>query len=155
MFFLIGLSRLFLIQVPQQAPVSHPELIPFAQLSQPAVFPTPLQNGSDAGAVTTAAQPDNRNPQGQISAPCDSASSGLTQQKPLSNLTDAAGQGPAETSAEVWPLDSLLLFFFLVLILYFCLYPPRRYFQISTVSAVKCTVLPPRVILRNVKHNPR
>ncbi|XP_077939199.1 serine/threonine-protein kinase WNK2 isoform X14 [Gasterosteus aculeatus] len=87
-------------QVPQQAPVSHPELIPFAQLSQPAVFPTPLQNGSDAGAVTTAAQPDNRNPQGQISAPCDSASSGLTQQKPLSNLTDAAGQGPAETSAE-------------------------------------------------------
>ncbi|XP_077939212.1 serine/threonine-protein kinase WNK2 isoform X17 [Gasterosteus aculeatus] len=89
-----------LMQVPQQAPVSHPELIPFAQLSQPAVFPTPLQNGSDAGAVTTAAQPDNRNPQGQISAPCDSASSGLTQQKPLSNLTDAAGQGPAETSAE-------------------------------------------------------
>ncbi|XP_037334065.2 serine/threonine-protein kinase WNK2 isoform X9 [Pungitius pungitius] len=85
-----------------QAPVSHPELVPFALLSQPAVFPSPLHNGSDLGAVTTAAQPDNKNPQGQIPAlqPSDSASSGLTQQKPLGNLADAAGPGPTETSAE-------------------------------------------------------
>ncbi|KAM8863026.1 serine/threonine-protein kinase WNK2 isoform 3-T3 [Spinachia spinachia] len=87
-----------LMQIPQQAPVSHPELVPFAQLGQRAVFSSPLPNGAGA----TAAQPDNQNPQGPIPAlqPCDSASSGLTQQKPLSNLTDAAGQGPAETSAE-------------------------------------------------------
>ncbi|KAL6119167.1 wnk2 [Pungitius sinensis] len=85
-----------------QAPVSHPKLVPFAQLSQPSVFPSPLHNGSDVGAVTTAAQPDNKNPQGQIPAlqPSDSASSGLTQQKPLGNLADAAGPGPTETSAE-------------------------------------------------------
>ncbi|XP_068585667.1 serine/threonine-protein kinase WNK2 isoform X3 [Cebidichthys violaceus] len=104
-----------LIQVPQQAQVGHPELVPSAQLSHPAVFSSPLQNGSDVSA-----QLDNKNPcqlapqaqsqvQSQIPAlqPSDSqkalsgsASSSLSQQKQLSSLTGVAGQGPTETNAE-------------------------------------------------------
>ncbi|XP_054465493.1 serine/threonine-protein kinase WNK2 isoform X4 [Anoplopoma fimbria] len=107
-------------QIPQHAQVSHPELVPSAQPVQPAVFATPLQNGSDVGAVAAAAQLDNKNPcqlapqaQSQVQSqipvlqPSDSqkalsgsASSSLTQQKPLSSLTGAVGQGPAETYTE-------------------------------------------------------
>ncbi|XP_034393757.1 serine/threonine-protein kinase WNK2 isoform X2 [Cyclopterus lumpus] len=105
---------------PSQAQLSHPELVPSAQLSQPVVFSSPLQNGSDVGPVTAAAQLDNKNPcqlapqaqsqvQSQIPAlqPSDSqkalsgsASFNLTQQKQLGSLTGAAGQGPTETNAE-------------------------------------------------------
>ncbi|XP_078026053.1 serine/threonine-protein kinase WNK2 isoform X10 [Epinephelus lanceolatus] len=113
-------------QVPQQAQVSLPELAPSAQpvqpapLTQAAVFSSPLLNGSDPGAATTAAQLDNKNvcqlaPQAQsqvqsqipVLQPSDSqrvssgaASSSLTQQKQLSSLTGAAGQGPTETNTE-------------------------------------------------------
>lgn len=116
-------------QIPQQAQVSHPELAPSAQLLQPAVFSSPVQNGSDLSTVTTAAQLDNKIPcqlppqalsQSQVQSqipvlqPSDSqrgssgsASSCLTQQKQLSALTGAAGQGPTETNKEVWTHDSL------------------------------------------------
>ncbi|XP_049920769.1 serine/threonine-protein kinase WNK2 isoform X5 [Epinephelus moara] len=113
-------------QVPQQAQVSLPELAPSAQpvqpaqLTQAAVFSSPLHNGSDPGAATTAAQLDNKNvcqlalqAQSQVQSqipvlpPSDSqrvssgaASSSLTQQKQLSSLTGAAGQGPTETNTE-------------------------------------------------------
>ncbi|XP_036959489.1 serine/threonine-protein kinase WNK2-like isoform X2 [Acanthopagrus latus] len=102
-----------LIQIPQQAQVSRPEL---------EVFSSALQNGSDQGTATTAAQLDNKNPcqlplqaqsqnqvQSQISVlqPSDSqrassgsASSCLTQQKQLSTVTGASGQGPTETNTE-------------------------------------------------------
>ncbi|XP_031700606.1 serine/threonine-protein kinase WNK2 isoform X3 [Anarrhichthys ocellatus] len=103
----------------QQAQVGHPELVPSAQLSQAAVF-SPLQNGSDVSAVTTAAQLESKNPcqlapqaQSQVQSqlpvlqPSDSqkalsgsASSSLSQQKQLSSLTGAAGQGPTETNME-------------------------------------------------------
>lgn len=106
-------------QVPQHAQASHPELVPSAHPVQPAVFSSPLQNGSDPAA---AAQLDNKNPcqlalqaQSQVQSqipvlqPSDSqrvssgsASSSLTQQKQLSSLTGAAGQGPTETNTEVW-----------------------------------------------------
>ncbi|XP_036959495.1 serine/threonine-protein kinase WNK2-like isoform X7 [Acanthopagrus latus] len=100
-------------QIPQQAQVSRPEL---------EVFSSALQNGSDQGTATTAAQLDNKNPcqlplqaqsqnqvQSQISVlqPSDSqrassgsASSCLTQQKQLSTVTGASGQGPTETNTE-------------------------------------------------------
>ncbi|XP_041801172.1 serine/threonine-protein kinase WNK2-like isoform X2 [Chelmon rostratus] len=109
-------------QIPQQAQVSHPELAPSAQLLQPAVFSSPVQNGSDLSTVTTAAQLDNKIPcqlppqalsQSQVQSqipvlqPSDSqrgssgsASSCLTQQKQLRALTGAAGQGPTETNKE-------------------------------------------------------
>ncbi|KAM6929553.1 serine/threonine-protein kinase WNK2 [Lycodopsis pacificus] len=91
----------------------HPELVPSAQLGQPAVFSSPLQNGSDVSAATTAAQLDNKNPcqlapqaQSQLPVlqPSDSqkalSGSSLSQQKQLGSLTGAAGQGPTETNAE-------------------------------------------------------
>ncbi|XP_070765899.1 serine/threonine-protein kinase WNK2 [Enoplosus armatus] len=106
----------------QHAQVNHPELVPSAQLTQPAIFSSPVQNGSGLGTATTAAQLDNRNPcqlppqaqsQSQVQSqipvlqPSDSqrassgsASSSLTQQKQLGTLTGAAGQGPTETNTE-------------------------------------------------------
>ncbi|XP_031172715.1 serine/threonine-protein kinase WNK2-like isoform X5 [Sander lucioperca] len=115
-----------LMQQVQQAQISNPELVPSAQpvqpaqLTHPAVFSSPLLNGSDPCTVTTAAQLDNNNPcqlalqaQSQVQSqipvlqPSDfqrassgSASSSLTQQKQLSSLTGAVGQGPTETNAE-------------------------------------------------------
>ncbi|CAK6957446.1 serine/threonine-protein kinase WNK2 [Scomber scombrus] len=112
-------------QVPQQAQVSHPELVPAAQpvqpaqLIQPAVFSSPVQNASDLGTAAVA-QLDHKNPcqlppqaQSQVQSqipvlqPSDSqrglsgsASSSLTQQKQLSALAGAAGQGPTETNME-------------------------------------------------------
>ncbi|KAM7404939.1 hypothetical protein PAMP_012242 [Pampus punctatissimus] len=110
--------------VPQQAQVSHPELVPAAQpvqpaqFTQPAVLSLPVHNGSDRGTAA-AAQLDHKNPcqqplqaqcqvQSQIPVQlCDSqrtfsgsASSSLTQQKQLSALTGTAGQGPTETNME-------------------------------------------------------
>uniref|UniRef100_A0A672YHA0 non-specific serine/threonine protein kinase n=1 Tax=Sphaeramia orbicularis TaxID=375764 RepID=A0A672YHA0_9TELE len=113
-------------QVPQQNPVGPPGLVPpshtvqASQLTQPAVSSSPVQIGSETGAVTTATQLDNKNPcqlppqnqsqthiQSQIPAlhPSESqnASSGsasLTQQKQHSAVTGAVGQGPAETTVE-------------------------------------------------------
>ncbi|XP_033943694.1 serine/threonine-protein kinase WNK2 isoform X3 [Pseudochaenichthys georgianus] len=109
-----------LIQVPQQAQISHPEHVPSAQPPQPVGFSSPLHNGSDPGTVSTAPQLDNNHPcqlapqaQSQVQSqipvlqPSDpqrvsygSASSSLTQQKQLGSLTGAAGQGPAETNME-------------------------------------------------------
>ncbi|TDH10419.1 hypothetical protein EPR50_G00074560 [Perca flavescens] len=115
-----------LMQQVQQAQISNPELVSSAQpvqpaqLTQPAVFSSPLLNGSDPCTVTTAAQLDNNNPcqlalqaQSQVQSqipvlqPSDfqrassgSGSSSLTQQKQLSSLTGAAGQGPTETNTE-------------------------------------------------------
>ncbi|XP_022594782.1 serine/threonine-protein kinase WNK2-like [Seriola dumerili] len=109
-------------QVPQQAQISHPELVPSAQPVQPTLFSSPMQNGPDPGTVTTAAHLDNNNQcqlalqaqaqsqlQSQIPvlqtsesqrASSGSASSSLTQQKHLTTLTGAAGPGPTETSTE-------------------------------------------------------
>lgn len=124
-----------LLQQVQQAQISNPELVPSAQpvqpaqLTHPAVFSSPLLNGSDPCTVTTAAQLDNNNPcqlalqaQSQVQSqipvlqPSDfqrassgSASSSLTQQKQLSSLTGAVGQGPTETNAEVWAYDFHIL----------------------------------------------
>ncbi|XP_038578149.1 serine/threonine-protein kinase WNK2-like isoform X3 [Micropterus salmoides] len=104
----------------QQAQVSHPELVSSAQLTQPVVFSSPVQNGLDLGTDPTAAQLDNRNPcqlqiqsqsqlQSQIPvlqpfdsqrASSGSTSSSLTQQKQLSTLTGAAGQGLTDTNTE-------------------------------------------------------
>ncbi|XP_076597471.1 serine/threonine-protein kinase WNK2 isoform X8 [Chaetodon auriga] len=117
-----GSTQPLMQQIPQQAQVSHPELAPSAQLPQPAIFSSPVQNGSDLSTATTAAQLDNKNPcqlpaqalsQSQVQSqipvlqPSDSqrgssgsASSCLTQQKQLSALTGAASQGPTETSKE-------------------------------------------------------
>ncbi|XP_037628012.1 serine/threonine-protein kinase WNK2-like isoform X11 [Sebastes umbrosus] len=112
-----GSTQPLIQQVPQHAQASHPELVPSAHPVQPAVFSSPLQNGSDPAA---AAQLDNKNPcqlalqaQSQVQSqipvlqPSDSqrvssgsASSSLTQQKQLSSLTGAAGQGPTETNTE-------------------------------------------------------
>lgn len=102
-------------QVPQQAQVSHPELFS-SDHPQPVVFSSPVQNGADPGTVTAAAQLDNKNPcqlptqsQGWSQIPVlqssDSqrASSGFassSQQKQLSTLTGAAGEGPTETTME-------------------------------------------------------
>ncbi|XP_053281354.1 serine/threonine-protein kinase WNK2 isoform X3 [Pleuronectes platessa] len=100
---------------PQQAQVSHPELVPSAQPVQPALFSSPLYNGTDPGAATTVANLDRSNPcqlalqaQSQVQSqipvlqPSDSqqassgsASSSVTQQKPLGSLT-----GAAETNTE-------------------------------------------------------
>ncbi|XP_071332740.1 serine/threonine-protein kinase WNK2 isoform X7 [Trachinotus anak] len=110
---------------PQQvSQISHPELVPSAQPVQPALFPSPMQNGADPGTVTTAAHLDNNNPcqlalqaqaqaqsqfQSQIPvlqpsesqrASSGSASSSVTQQKHLTTLTGAAGLGPTETNME-------------------------------------------------------
>lgn len=130
-------------QVPPQTQVSHPELAPTAQLTQPAVFSSPVQNGSDLGTATTAAQldkspcqlplqgPSQSQIQSQIPVlqPSDSqrtssgsASSSVTHQKQLSSLTGAAGQGPTEANTEVWTHDSLP--HFLVLPSYFLIYLP-------------------------------
>ena len=107
---------------PQQAQVSHPELVPSAQPVQPALFSSPLYNGTDPGAATTVANLDKSNPcqlalqaQSQVQSqipvlqPSDSqqassgsASSSVTQQKPLGSLT-----GAAETNTEVLTHDSL------------------------------------------------
>ncbi|XP_045912116.1 serine/threonine-protein kinase WNK2-like isoform X6 [Micropterus dolomieu] len=104
----------------QQAQVSRPELVSSAQLTQPVVFSSPVQNGLDLGTDPTAAQLDNRNPcqlqiqsqsqlQSQIPvlqpfdsqrASSGSTSSSLTQQKQLSTLTGAAGQGLTDTNTE-------------------------------------------------------
>ncbi|XP_068454464.1 serine/threonine-protein kinase WNK2-like isoform X2 [Clinocottus analis] len=97
----------------------HPELVSSAQLSQSAVFSSPLQNGSEVCPVSAAAHVDKTPcqlaPQAQsqvqsqvpVPQPSDSqkalsgsASFTLSQQKQLSNLTGAAGQGPTETNAE-------------------------------------------------------
>ncbi|XP_062248827.1 serine/threonine-protein kinase WNK2-like isoform X2 [Platichthys flesus] len=98
-----------------QAQVSHPELVPSAQPVQPALFSSPLYNGTDPGAATTVANLDKSNPcqlalqaQSQVQSqipvlqPSDSqqassgsASSSVTQQKPLGSLT-----GAAETNTE-------------------------------------------------------
>lgn len=106
----------------QQAQVGHPELVPSAQLGRPAVFSSPLQNGSDVGPVAAAGQLDNKNPcrpvQSQIpvlqhsdsqKALSGSASFNLTRQKQLGGHGGAPG--PTETNAEVWPRDSLVLIF--------------------------------------------
>ncbi|XP_059189854.1 serine/threonine-protein kinase WNK2-like [Centropristis striata] len=108
-----GSTQPLIQQVPQQAQVSHPELVPSAPPVQPAVFSSPLQNGLDPGTVPTAAQLDKNPCQSQVQSqipvlqPSDSqrvssgsASSSMTQQKQLSGLSGAAGQGPAETSME-------------------------------------------------------
>lgn len=124
MIILIRCSVLCVFQqVPQQAPVSHPEPV------QPAPFSSPLQDGANPGAATTVANLDNSNPcqlalqaqtqaqsqvQSQISVlqPSDSlraspgsASSSLTQQKHPSTL-----MGAAETNTEVWTHDSIPCF---------------------------------------------
>nr|XP_019951724.1 PREDICTED: serine/threonine-protein kinase WNK2-like isoform X2 [Paralichthys olivaceus] len=98
-----------------QAQVSHPELVPSAQPVQPALFSPPLYNGTDPGAATTVANLDNSNsfqlalqaqsqvqsqipvlqPSDSQQASSGSASSSVTQQKPLGSLT-----GAAETNTE-------------------------------------------------------
>ncbi|XP_054868585.1 serine/threonine-protein kinase WNK2 isoform X2 [Amphiprion ocellaris] len=116
------------VQVPQQAQTSHPELVSCtqpvqpAQLTQPATFSSPVLNGTDLGTGTTASQLDNKSPcqlppqaqpqsrvQSQIPVlqssdsqrtSSGSASSSLTQQKPLSTHTGAAGQAPTEMNTE-------------------------------------------------------
>ncbi|XP_028264815.1 serine/threonine-protein kinase WNK2 [Parambassis ranga] len=96
-------------QVPQQAQVSHPELarcaqpvLP-AQLTQPAVFSSPVQNGTDLSATTITAQlPSQAQVQSQVqsqipvvqSSDCPraspgSASSSLNQQKLPGTVTGA------------------------------------------------------------------
>ncbi|KAM9350356.1 serine/threonine-protein kinase WNK2 [Symphorus nematophorus] len=117
-----GSTQPLIQQVPQQAQVSHPELVPSTQLTQPAIFSSTVQNGSDPAIATAVAQLDNKKPcqlppqaqsQSQVQSqipvlqPSDSqrassgsASSSLTQQKQLGTLTGAAGQGPTETNME-------------------------------------------------------
>ncbi|XP_056240597.1 serine/threonine-protein kinase WNK2 isoform X2 [Seriola aureovittata] len=117
-----GSTQPLIQQAPQQAQISHPELVPSAQPVQPTLFSSPMQNGPDPGTVTTAAHLDNNNQcqlalqaqaqsqlQSQIPvlqtsesqrASSGSASSSLTQQKHLTTLTGAAGPGPTETSTE-------------------------------------------------------
>ncbi|XP_040008849.1 serine/threonine-protein kinase WNK2 isoform X10 [Xiphias gladius] len=117
-----GSTQPLIQKVPQQAQVSHPELVPSAQPVQPVLFSSPVQNGADPGTTTTAAHLDNSNPcqlalqtqahsqvQSQIPllqssdskrASAGSASSSLTQQKHISTLTGAAGLGPTETNTE-------------------------------------------------------
>ncbi|XP_041654267.1 serine/threonine-protein kinase WNK2 isoform X2 [Cheilinus undulatus] len=100
----------------QQVLVPHPEHVP----THPAVFSSPVQNGSDPGTATNAALLDNKNlcqlpPQAQnqlqsqmpvpqhsesqraLSGP---ASSSVTQQKQLGSLSGAASQAPADTITE-------------------------------------------------------
>ncbi|XP_051806169.1 serine/threonine-protein kinase WNK2 isoform X3 [Acanthochromis polyacanthus] len=117
-----------LIQVPQQAQTSHPELVSctqpgqHAQLAQPATFSSPVLNGTDLGTATTASQldsispcqlPPQAQPQSRVQSQIPvlqssdsqrtssgSASSSLTQQKPLSTHTGAAGQAPTEMNTE-------------------------------------------------------
>ncbi|CAJ1084909.1 serine/threonine-protein kinase WNK2 isoform X5 [Xyrichtys novacula] len=104
----------------QQVLAPHPEHVPSALLTQPAVFPSAMQNGSDPGSATNAAQLDSKNqcqlpPQAQNQVPSQisvpqhsdsqrassgSASSSLTQQKQLSTLPGAANQVPAEANTE-------------------------------------------------------
>uniref|UniRef100_A0A3B4X791 non-specific serine/threonine protein kinase n=1 Tax=Seriola lalandi dorsalis TaxID=1841481 RepID=A0A3B4X791_SERLL len=117
-----GSTQPLIQQAPQQAQISHPELVPSAQPVQPTLFSSPMQNGPDPGTVTTAAHLDNNNQcqlalqaqaqsqlQSQIPvlqtsesqrASSGSASSSLTQQKHLTTLTGAAGPGPTDTSTE-------------------------------------------------------
>uniref|UniRef100_A0A3P9DK97 non-specific serine/threonine protein kinase n=1 Tax=Maylandia zebra TaxID=106582 RepID=A0A3P9DK97_9CICH len=117
-----------LIQAPQQSQVSHPEPVPCAQSVQPsqlkqaAVFSSHVQNGAELGTASAAAQldsvspcqlPPQAQPQSQVQsqipvlqsadsqrASSGSASSCWTQQKQLSNVTGAAGQGPSEINME-------------------------------------------------------
>ncbi|XP_034551209.1 serine/threonine-protein kinase WNK2-like isoform X3 [Notolabrus celidotus] len=103
-----------------QVLLPHPECVPSAHLTQPAVFSSTVQNGPDPGTATNASQLDSKNPcqlppqaqnqvQSQISVPqhsdsqrasSGSASSSLTQQKQLSTLPGTASQVPSETSTE-------------------------------------------------------
>ncbi|KAM4562948.1 serine/threonine-protein kinase WNK2 isoform 2-T2 [Odontesthes bonariensis] len=122
------LSTQTLIQVTQQTHGSYPEPVPNAQpvqpaqLTQPAVFSSPVQNGADLRTATAATQLDNMKScqlplqaqnqswvQSQIPvlqssdsqrASSGSASSTLPQQKKLSNVAGAAGQGPSEVNVE-------------------------------------------------------
>lgn len=113
-------------QVPPQAQVSHPDLVPSAQPVQPALFSPPVQNGADPGAAVAAAQLDNSNScqlalqaqvQSQVQSqipvlqPSDSqrASSGSAS----SSMTQQKHPSTAETNTEVWTHHSLLhnLFF--------------------------------------------
>lgn len=115
-------------QAPQQSQVSHPEPVPCAQSVQPsqlkqaAVFSSHVQNGAELGTASAAAQldsvspcqlPPQAQPQSQVQsqipvlqsadsrrASSGSASSCWTQQKQLSNVTGAAGQGPSEINME-------------------------------------------------------
>ncbi|XP_041858985.1 serine/threonine-protein kinase WNK2-like isoform X2 [Melanotaenia boesemani] len=110
-------------QVPLQAQVSYPESVPAAQpiqsaqLAQPAVFSSPVQNGADLCTTTAATQLDNTKSQAQHqsrvhsqvpvpqssdsqSASSGSASSSLPPQKKLSTVTGATSQGPAEVNLE-------------------------------------------------------
>uniref|UniRef100_A0A4W6ENT1 non-specific serine/threonine protein kinase n=1 Tax=Lates calcarifer TaxID=8187 RepID=A0A4W6ENT1_LATCA len=56
-----GSTQPLIQQVPPQAQVSHPDLVPSAQPVQPALFSPPVQNGADPGAAVAAAQLDNSN----------------------------------------------------------------------------------------------
>uniref|UniRef100_A0A3B4FBX8 non-specific serine/threonine protein kinase n=1 Tax=Pundamilia nyererei TaxID=303518 RepID=A0A3B4FBX8_9CICH len=115
-------------QAPQQSQVSHPEPVPCAQSVQPsqlkqaAVFSSHVQNGAELGTASAAAQldsvspcqlPPQAQPQSQVQsqipvlqsadsqrASSGSASSCWIQQKQLSNVTGAAGQGPSEINME-------------------------------------------------------
>ncbi|XP_005939021.1 serine/threonine-protein kinase WNK2 isoform X7 [Haplochromis burtoni] len=117
-----------LIQASQQSQVSHPEPVPCAQSVQPSqlkqatVFSSHVQNGAELGTASAAAQldsvspcqlPPQAQPQSQVQsqipvlqsadsqrASSGSASSCWTQQKQLSNVTGAAGQGPSEINME-------------------------------------------------------
>ncbi|XP_030588967.1 serine/threonine-protein kinase WNK2 [Archocentrus centrarchus] len=117
-----------LMQAPQQSQISHPEPVPCAQpvqtsqLKQAAVFSSHAQSGADLGTASAAAQldsvspcqlPPQAQPQSQVPsqipvlqsvdsqrASSGSASSCWTQQKQLSNVTGAAGQGPSEINTE-------------------------------------------------------
>ncbi|XP_008286447.1 serine/threonine-protein kinase WNK2 [Stegastes partitus] len=115
-------------QVPQLAQNSHPELVSCtepaqpAKLTQPTTFSSPVLNGTEMGTATTASQLDNvspcqlppqAQPQSQVQSQVPvlqssdsqrtssgSASSSLTQQKPLSTHAGAAGQAPTEINTE-------------------------------------------------------
>ncbi|XP_047437657.1 serine/threonine-protein kinase WNK2 isoform X7 [Mugil cephalus] len=121
-----GSTQLLIQNVPLQAQVSQPELlyaqpVQHAQLTQPAVFSSPVQNGADLGTATTAALLENMSqcqvpPQAQHQSQVQSqvpvlqssdsqraasgSGTGLTQQKPLGTVTGAAVQGPTEINME-------------------------------------------------------
>lgn len=136
------------LQAPQQSQVSHPEPVPCAQSVQPsqlkqaAVFSSHVQNGAELGTASATAQldsvspcqlPPQAQPQSQVQsqipvlqsadsqrASSGSASSCWTQQKQLSNVTGAAGQGPSEINMEVWTHLHLLEHFKFSLIISPC-----------------------------------
>ncbi|XP_074538126.1 serine/threonine-protein kinase WNK2 isoform X3 [Halichoeres trimaculatus] len=104
----------------KQVLVPHAECVPSAHLTQPAVFSSTVQNGSNPGTATTTTQLDSKNqcqlpPQGQNQvqsqipvpqhsdsqrASSGSASSSVTQQKQPSTLTGSASLVPTETNTE-------------------------------------------------------